>query len=387
MRIGIFTDGYRPHISGVATSIVMLEEGLRALGHEVYVITTGHRKAVEPEPNVIRIKGYNLKGKKLPDYQYKFFVRRELERVKKLNLDIIHIHTEFSIGKLGRILSKKTGIKTVYTFHTMYEDYLHYVNRIFAFKTMKRMAMPFVRRTVRKAVKRVDEIIVPTQKVLDMMIRYKVRGNFNIIPSGLDLSKFKKDTYTSEEVLELKKSLGIEDEEILLFLGRISKEKAVDIIVEEFAKLEPDKKRLLVIVGHGPYEENIKQLIKDLKLNNVLMTGSVPWEKVGLYYQLADIFVNASTTETQGLTYVEALAASLPLVVKYDDSIKDLITDYENGLFFRENGEFATKIKELEANPELKAKLAENASLSIEKYSQETYAKTVLALYEKILDE
>jgi len=387
MRIGIFTDGYRPHISGVATSIVMLEEGLRELGHEVYVIATGHRKAIDPEPNVIRIKGYNLKGKKLPDYQYKFFVRRELDRVKRLNLDIIHIHTEFSIGKLGRILSKKTGIKTVYTFHTMYEDYLHYVNRIFAFKTMKRMAMPFVRRSVRKAVRCVDEIIVPTQKVLDMMIRYKVRGNFNIIPSGLDLTKFRKSSYAPEEVLGLKKSLGIEDEEVLLFLGRISKEKAVDVIVEEFAKLDDDKKRLLVIVGHGPYEDNIKQLVKGLKLTNVLMTGSIPWEQVGLYYQLADIFVNASITETQGLTYVEALAASLPLVVKYDVSIKELIADYENGLFFHKNGDFTAKIKELEQNPELKEKLRENAALSVEKYSKETYAQTVLALYEKILNE
>ena len=135
MRIGLFTDSYNPYVSGVSTSLFMLAEGLRKLGHEVFVITTTSKGAKEYDKNypyIIRFKGIPIPKKGLKMFRYIPFTRRHLKKISQLNLDVIHVHTEFSMGGLALRFKKQNNLPLVYTVHTMYEEYLHFVSKILA---------------------------------------------------------------------------------------------------------------------------------------------------------------------------------------------------------------------------------------------------------------
>ena len=209
-----------------------------------------------------------------------------------------------------------------------------------------------------------------------------------VVPTGIQLEKFKSTNHDKEKVLALKESLGIKkDEFVYFFLGRISKEKSIDVLLDAFAKIEKDVEAKFLIVGDGPAMSELKDRVKKLKIESkVIFTGFVNWTEVGLYYQVGDAIINASVTETQGLTYIEALAASLPVIVKYDACLLDVINDNDNGLFFRNNEELPLMMKNIYADKDLSARLKENASKSIEKYSQECYASNALKAYNRAIE-
>ena len=133
MRVGIFSDQYYPIISGVVTSIKMLKEGLESLGHTVYVFTSfDEKKALELIPeNVINIPGRDYPFKNLKDYRYSLTHKRFVKIVKKYDLDIIHLQTEFNIAKLAKVVHKKLNIPVVHTMHTLWSDYFQYLSPFF----------------------------------------------------------------------------------------------------------------------------------------------------------------------------------------------------------------------------------------------------------------
>ena len=217
------------------------------------------------------------------------------------------------------------------------------------------------------------------------MLSYNIPGNYKIVPTGINLEKFKSETYKEEDVLKLKESLGLKDEFVCLFIGRVSSEKSIDVLLKGFRQINNENMKFL-IVGDGPYMGELKDLVKKLNLEDkVILTGMVDWELVGLYYQLGDCFLNASISETQGLTYIEALAAGLPLLVKYDQVLEAVLTDGYNGLFFHKDEELPSLIERLKEDKKLKEELSKNALLSVKKYSQEEYAKNVLKTYEEAI--
>lgn len=388
MRIGLFTDAYKPQISGVTTSLNMLAEGLIKKGHEVYIITTktkGSKEYDADKPYIKRFRGTPYPRKGLEIYRFVPFVGRKVRHVKKLpKFDVIHVHTEFSIGKLGYLYQKRTKTPTVYTSHTMYEEYLYYVGKRLA-KIFRRPFMAIVKKMLRRYVKSSQVTIVPSKKILDLMLSYNIPGNYKIVPTGINLEKFKSETYKEEDVLKLKESLGLKDEFVCLFIGRVSSEKSIDVLLKGFRQINNENMKFL-IVGDGPYMGELKDLVKKLNLEDkVILTGMVDWELVGLYYQLGDCFLNASISETQGLTYIEALAAGLPLLVKYDQVLEAVLTDGYNGLFFHKDEELPSLIERLKEDKKLKEELSKNALLSVKKYSQEEYAKNVLKTYEEAI--
>ena len=273
------------------------------------------------------------------------FPGRYLKRIDDLDLDVIHVHTELSIGKLAIKARKKYDIPVVYTVHTMYEEYLHFASKFLA-KYWKAPLMRIVKSKMRKFITNSDVTIVPSKKIKDLMISYDIEGDYNIVPTGIDLSKFKQESYKKEDVLKIKESLNLKpDEFICLYVGRISLEKDIDQLIDGFKKVNHEKIKF-VIVGGGPHLKNIKERVIKEDLNDkIIFTGIVPTKDVGLYYQIGDIFLNASVSETQGLTYIEALAAGLPLLVKYDAVLENVLTDGYNGLFFYETEELSGKLE------------------------------------------
>ena len=382
MKIGLFTEAYFPIISGVSVSVDNLKKELEKLGHDVIVVTNDHPNA-EPRDDVIRFKGMYFKGKSMQEYQISKVTRAKVLKIKEQNFDIIHCHTEFTMGRLGRKAARKFNIPVVHTYHTMYEDYIHHISK--ALSGPLRFASKIYSRSFANSA---DEVIFPTIKVKKTFDSYGYDKPYHIIPSGIYIDHFRKINFKKEEIIRLRSELGItEDDFVLLFLGRLAKEKSIDDLIIEFEKCTKDKKNIkLLLVGGGPDIDELRQVAIDLKVEDkVIFTGMIPPKEVKYYYQCGDLFVNFSTTETQGLTYIEALASGLPVLAKYDTNLEGVVIDNFNGVLFYENNEFCDKFTKLMSNQVKLQEITDNSSRDTEKYSAKQYALSVEAVYKNLL--
>lgn len=389
MRIGIFTDSYPPYINGVSTSIVMLQQALEKKGHQVYIVTvnaTKHSYKFENDNKIIRIPGIPIG---IYDYRIStIYPVRIINRIKKWNLDVIHSQTEFGVGTFARIIAKQFDIPLVHTYHTMYEDYVHYITKGYFNKSSKKIVEYLTKFYCDKTA---TELIVPTKKTYALFKeKYKYERNIHIIPTGIDVERFYKENVSSKEVEQIKKDLNIKkDDFVILFVGRIGKEKSIDVLIEgqhAFIKKYPNCK--LMIIGDGPDAPHYMKLVKKLKLeNNVKFVGKVPWDEIPKYYQIADIFATASRTETQGLTVIEAMASSLSVVAADDDSFKDIVVNDLNGYLFSNKKQYRKIIEKLLDDKEKVSYLSKQARISSESYSSKYFAERVLKVYENAIKE
>ena len=251
MRIGLFTDTYPPYINGVSTSVLMLKEGLEKMGHEVYVVTVNNESfSYKNEENVLRIPGIPIG---IFDYRLtSIYPVRTIKKIKSWNLDVIHTHTEFGIGTFARLLSKQFNIPLVHTYHTMYEEYVYYITKGY-FDGASKKLLEYL--TLFLCDKTIDELIVPTIKTRDLFKeKYKVKRDVHIIPSGIDVTRFNPKNIDINEVNEIKKDLKIKQADfVMLFVGRIAKEKNIEFLIENFKSvLRKVPKAKLLIVGDGP---------------------------------------------------------------------------------------------------------------------------------------
>jgi len=331
MNIGIFTDAYYPQVSGVVTSTMILKNELIRLGHKVTIITVTHPD-VEEKEGIIRLP--SIPFFLLPSQRVgMIYSHKIMNRIKKLDLDLIHTQTEFSVGIFGRIVAKRLDIPVVHTYHTMYEDYIHYVSK----GIMLKPASQFAKQVSKLYCRDCSAIIVPTTKVKDALQHYGLRRHIDVIPTGVDMQPFEKSNYNEELIRNEKKSFGInETDPVVLFIGRIAKEKSIDVIVNSMKPLiEKMPNCKLLLVGDGPECENLEILCKELGIEkSVIFAGERPWAEIGMYYQMGDVFVGASLTETQGLTFAEAMAAQILVVAKYDKNLDGIIEDNVNGRIF-----------------------------------------------------
>ena len=380
MRIGIFSDTYIPQINGVSTSIEMLRKGLEKKGHKVYIVTVNpdNLKYIK-EDRVLRIPGVPIG---IFDYRLtSIYPARAIKTIKSWNLDVIHSQTEFGIGTFARIIAKQYNIPLVHTYHTMYEDYIHYITKGYFQKTGKKIVEHL---TLFYCDTTATELIVPTKKTYDLFKeKYKVKRNVHIVPTGIEVEKYSKK-YSDEVIEELKEKIGIKKEDInLIFVGRLGLEKSVDFLInnhKNIVKKHPNCN--LIIIGDGPERENLEKLVKKNKLeNNVFFTGKVPLSDIGMYYHLGSIFVTASKTETQGLTVLEALAASLPVVAIKDESFIDPIKDNYNGYLFTDDKDYVNYINNLLDNSDKLNKMTLNAYESSNNFSSTTFANNALKVY------
>lgn len=384
MRIGIFTDTYHPDINGVVTSIKMLEQEMKKRGHEVFIFSPTKHEPTENQ-NLYMLKSIPLFVAKKYNYRVAAFYSRSIaKQIKELNLDVVHTQSEFSLGHFGKIISRKFNIPFVHTYHTMWEDYVHYIVPIKGGRNIypKRFCRKFSKNFVTKT----DAIISPskkTEKYLKYRCKIKNKDIF-IVPTGIDLAPFGKENFTEEQKENLKKEIGLTKEDrVILFVGRIAEEKSVDVLIKgmpEILKKEPNAK--FVVVGDGPSINDLKQLALDLNIQDkVIFTGRQPWEKIAIYYSIGDVFVNASTTETQGLTFIEAMAAELPVVAKYDTNLDGIINNNETGLFFLFDKDYPKTVLKLLNNDTLKQKLSKNGLKTAEKYSVKYFGESLEKVY------
>lgn len=388
MRIGIFTDSYPPYINGVSTSVKMLEDALKKQGHQVYIVTVNPddlKYRYEDNNHIIRIPGIPIH---IYDYRLtNAYPLKAIRKIKKWNLDVIHSQTEFGIGTFARIISKQYNIPLVHTYHTMYEDYTHYITHGHFNKTSKKIVKYL---TDFYCDQTATELIVPTKKTYDLFKnKYKYERDVHIIPTGIDIERFYKEEFKDKDIEVLRNFYGIKkDERVILFVGRIADEKSIDVLIDAHKELIKTNKCKLMIVGDGPDMDKLKKLVSKNKLDDyVIFTGRIIYRDVPKYYQLADVFATASTSETQGLTVIEACAASLPVVCINDESFNTVIIDGINGYLFNNKKEYIKRMNELLNDSNLLKQFSNQARISSNNYSSSTFAKEVEKVYKKAIEE
>lgn len=382
MRIGLFSDTFPPEINGVATATKTLFDALKAHGHEVYVITTNpFSKKTVFESNILRIPGITLKA--LYSYNLAGFIHPNITKIiKKLRLEIIHIQTEAGIGIYGRRLAKKLGIPLVYTYHTMYVDYTYYVTK----GILDPAAKGIVKKWTKSISSSVTEMTTPSLKTKNALREYGVDRYINVIPNGINLEMFEEKNIDKNFIEKFKKKYNLENKYILLSLGRIAKEKAIDVLLQGYANylsVSNNFNTALLIVGDGPDKEVLEKLSYELGIaKNVIFIGKVSHNEVANYYYMSDLFLSASISETQGLTFIEAIATKTLVLCRYDENLEDVIREGVTGFYFNDNNSFSKKLNYImNLTNEQKQMIIDNAYEENKKYSMDNFYEKMNEVY------
>lgn len=381
MKILLTSDWSIGNINGVVVSIMNLYNELKKDGHDVRILTLSKKDESYVDGDFYFVRSFGIKF--YPDLRATFAINsRILKKLIEWKPDIVHSQCEFFTYYFAYKIAIESSAPLIHTYHTLYEYYTKYV---IPSETVGRL---IVQNYMRVRLRDCDAIIAPTNKVKKSLENAKVYGKIKVIPTGIDLDKYNKNL-PSEELEDLRKSFNIDkNKKIILSLGRVAREKNIDLLLKYIkSSLSHRDDFVFMIVGSGPYIDEIKKLTKELDLENkVIFTGLVKPEEVTKYYRLADIFACASKSETQGLTYIEALANGLVEICLKDDAIDGVIEDGYNGFIFENEEDFSIKCQKLLDDDSLRIKMGENAKKSSTKFSTTAFKDRVFLLYKDVLE-
>ena len=344
MKILLTTDWYKPVVNGVVTSVINLKNELEMRGHEVRVLTLSRTFASYEEEGVYYIKSLNLEEIYPNARAVLLHAEPLIQELIWWRPEVVHSQCEFMTFSYAAKIARKCNCPLIHTYHTVYEDYIHYLpGRFSQYKTGAKLEKKAVACFSRMVLGKTSQVIVPTQKVENILKKYGVEEPVAVMPTGIELGRF-KERISREEIDRKKKELGIPlENKVLVSVGRLAKEKNLEELLEYFSKLIKEgagKNFTFLIAGDGPDRENLETLAKKLQITDqVIFTGMIAPEEVGRYYKLGDVFVCASSSETQGITYIEALACGLPALCRKDECLDQVVTDGYNG-FQYENYEY-----------------------------------------------
>ena len=378
MKILITTDLFTTRTNGVVTSTHNLIHDLKRRGHDVRVITFSKNGKSWTEDGVYYIKSMSLEWIYPEVRMNSSRARKYVKEIVEWCPDIIHSQCEYFTYPFAKRISRKTGAPIIHTYHTMYEDYVGYV------VPFKRLGTAIIRKFIKMRLKGANTVIAPTDKVKTSLVNFaKIKNDIAVIPSGICLDKH-KIRITEEQRREGRAALGLTDENFVLFnLGRLGTEKNIQELISYFAKISAKHSHArLLIVGGGPAREELEGLAKELGVaDKVIFAGMVDPDTVARYYQLGDLFVCASTSETQGLTYIEAAANAMPLLCRNDTVLDGVIYDGENGFKYETFEEFEEHLDFMIANPEwLEGAKKRSDEISF-RFDRTVFGASVEALY------
>ncbi len=403
MRIAMFTNNYKPFLGGVPISIERLAEGLRELGHTVYIFAPTYENQ-EEEEFVIRYKSYKkvLVDQKmvmpniLDDTIEKSFV--------SLNFNIIHVHHPMLMGKVALRLGKKYNIPVTFTYHTRYEFYLHNVKAFNIIEEQSKIEHngylseleekflsytkdSFVPNYVRKFTNKCDKVFAPTKLIKDYLENIGSKAEIQIMPTGLDKSYFNENAGRSEEI-----RARFKENKKFLFctVSRLTKEKNIEFIIEGIAELKNRVGNVfnLIIIGEGPLKEELEKLTRSFGVEeNIKFLNSVSNKFIGDYYRASDMFLFSSKSETQGIVLLEAMAAKNPVVAIEATGVADVVENGINGYMTVESiNEWVDKIIHIMNDSDEMQKLKLGAFNTALKYLNSNIAKIAEKNYKEVID-
>lgn len=381
MKVLITTDLYATKTNGVVTSICNLAEDLQTKGHEVRILTISEKLKSHQEGNVFYVKSVPLDvvypDIRMPVYYHHRYVRELIE----WKPDVIHSQCEYFSYHFASHISRKTGAPIVHTYHTLYEQYVAYV------LPNQKMGSYLVALLSRHRLRNAEAIIAPTHKVEHVLREYGVSNPIHVIPSGICLEQHHR-RITEQECADRRRELGIpENGTVLISLGRLGTEKRITELLELLSvalKSHPDL--MLLLVGDGPAKAELEKLASELNItDHVLFTGMVAPAEVYRYYQLGDIFVSASTSETQGLTYIEAAANGLPLLCRRDPCLDHVLVEGSNGYEYETEKEFCDLLDILLSNPDWCHAAGEESTRIADNFDKRIFADRIETVYEEVV--
>jgi 1,2-diacylglycerol 3-alpha-glucosyltransferase len=263
----------------------------------------------------------------------------------------------------------------------MYEDYTHYAG------FLKGLASRVVKRFSKSIAEQCTEFISPSLKTKERIRSYGVDRYINIVPTGIDFSRFQRTNLDSEKLAEIKSRWVLPGERVLLSLGRVAKEKSMDVILKGFSKViesKEDNVRLLM-VGDGPNRQGLIDLANQLGVSShVSFVGAVPIQDVPYYYQIADVFVSASLTETQGLTFMEAMVSDRLVLCRFDENLANLIRHQQTGFIFNDEEDFVRQVNTIfNLTKEKREQIHHQAATAVNQYALPIFYENLIEVYQR----
>ncbi|WP_297280756.1 glycosyltransferase [uncultured Anaerococcus sp.] len=374
MKILITSDWYYPVVNGVVRSVLNLKEYLESKGHEVRVLTLSNNISSYRSEDVYYVGSLSA-WKIYPEARVtNILAKTHLRSIKKWEPDLIHSQCEFSTFIMAKTLSKTLNIPLVHTYHTVYEDYTHY------FIKNKTAGVKLVAKASKAFADMCNYIIAPTEKTSEILQSYNIaKEKIAVIPTGVHIPDIYKE--------DLRKELNIDkDKKVLLYLGRLAEEKNIEELIEFYERLRDDS-IAFYIVGGGPYLDKLISFSKNFS-KEINFVGMIDPSEVNKYYQAADIFTTASVSETQGLTYYEALSNGTIAICRDDESLEGVIKDGFNGYRYHDFDEFNKYVNLVLNDDDLYRELKENArSYALDNFSVESFGSKCEDLYDKVINE
>ncbi len=384
MRIALFTETYLPHINGVVTHVKILRDGLVQLGHEVLVVTAdaGARHHYV-EDGILHCPAHT--SRRFYNYSLSLPISNSrLRLVREFAPDIIHIHNEFGIGMSGLLCAKILRVPLVYTLHTMYDDYIYYI----APKPFVKAATDVSHHYFKFIAKHSNALTGPSQKCQEYFRLTGLKKDVNVIPNAVEVDQFSPQEVPEEKKQELREKCGIrEGSMVACFVGRLGREKSVDVLLEYWkAAVAPEDNIHLVVIGDGPVRPELERQAQELGIGGmVTFTGKVEHEDLPPYYALCDVYVTASLSDTNSISMLEGMCSGLPVLQRTDPLNADQVRDGKNGFNFNSPEEMIQKLRQIQSmDVEALQGFKESVIASIRENGARELAERTLAVYERV---
>jgi glycosyltransferase involved in cell wall biosynthesis len=379
MRILFMSNAYKPTLSGVVTSVSIFRRGLINAGHEVSIIAPEYTGYSDDEPYVFRFPALDLTGR--VDLSLVIPFNGPMERtVIGIKPQVIHSQHPVVMGSLASSFSRDLGIPLVFTFHTRYEEYTQKFLPI-----MPELTGLVVDDMVSRYLDHCTHVIAPTPSIRELIReKYPYSRPISVVPTPIDLSGYQ--TLSPETV---RTRLGFTDEEMLLFTGRLSNEKNLELLLWTFQKIvEQRPNTRLVLVGKGPAENALRSLAGKLGISSqVLFIGPVEHEDIPNFAAAADLFLFPSSTETQGLVLIESMAAGTPVVAVTSPSSQDVLEQGGGILVDPDPDLFAATVVDLLSDPDRLYNLRSQARMAASRYDLETATRSLIQVYQQAIED
>lgn len=398
MRIAMITNNYKPFVGGVPISIERLADSLRARGHKVFIFAPEYGdNRVEDDIYTCRFRTVTpfLRGGFRPSQLFDSRVGRVFPT---MGVDLIHVHSPFVVGPMALRLGRQYRLPVVFTHHTRYEQYLHYVRPYALAEARARDGHPVTAGFLRELREdwlpawvaafenRCSAVAAPSESLRQTLLRQGVRVPVHVLPTGLPESAFARNDIESAKLRQ--RYVGGRPY-LLCTVSRLGREKNLDALLRGMAALREqigDTFRLLVL-GEGPERAALEALSGRLGLSEtVAFCGAVENSRLPAFHRASDLFVFTSRSETQGIVLLEAMAAGRPIVALDAPGTRDVIRSGVNGALTRE-ADFAPCIASLLENPARRREMSAAAEAVAERFTTGEIARRAEALYAAAADE
>jgi glycosyltransferase involved in cell wall biosynthesis len=375
LRIGLFTEAYDPVINGVTTSVKTLAAELRLCGHSAVLVAPGYPRFVDTDPDVRRLPSFRTVFNRENPFAWPP-IGPMLSTLARLEVDLVHTQQPFGMGLHGARVARRLGVPLISTFHTLYHEYTHYFPLI-PRPTLKKI----LSRHLRRYYSACDSVIVPSKAAGNRLVSIGVAPEkLSVVPTGVPDPPRILPVATAEA----RRRLGLENGlPIVLYVGRLAREKNLELLIDAFAPLAG--RAVLVIVGSGPHRTACEQHVRTLDLGNwVRFPGFLSRGELSPVYATASVFAFPSGTETQGVVLSEAQSHGLPCVVVNEGGGPEFVRDGVDALVVEPRREtFRVALEALLFDPSRRRALALAARESPLRPTPEGMARRVIEIYQE----